>query len=45
LLPVPHSDELDQTPSFLDVQLVPPPGELLLNITSCLILVHWPNGM
>jgi len=26
------------------VQLVPTPGELLLNITSCLILVHWPHG-
>jgi len=26
-----------------DVQLVPPPGELILNITSsCLILAHWP---
>jgi len=28
--------------SCLDVQLVPPPDELL-NITSCLILVHWPR--
>jgi len=28
--------------SCLDVQLVPPSGELLLNITSCLILAHCP---
>jgi len=28
-----------------DVQLVPSPGELLLNIRPCLILAHWPHGM
>ena len=28
-----------------DVQLVPQPGELLRNITSCLILAHLPHGM
>ena len=26
-----------------DIQVVPPPGELHLNIASCLILAHWPN--
>jgi len=30
--------------SYLDVRLVAPPGELL-NITSCLILAHWPLGV
>jgi len=25
--------------------MIPPPGELLQNITLCLILVHWPNGI
>jgi len=31
--------------SSIDVQLVQPPGELLLNITSCLILAHWPHDI
>jgi len=30
--------------SFPGVKPVPPPGELLLNIASCLILAHWPHG-
>ena len=32
---LPHSDELGQTLQLSDVQMVPPPGELLRNITSC----------
>ena len=31
--------------SCLDVQLVPPPGELLLKITPCLILAPWYENM
>ena len=43
-----HSDEIDRRNNAAgasDVQVVPPPGELLLNITSCFILAQWPHGM
>jgi len=37
-----HAGELDQILQLTNVHLVPSPGELLRNITSCLILAHWP---